>query len=56
VSDDDVDLGDAQLERLGPGRYRAAITIPRDGGWRAEVSVRTSRFDNPVAVVPFTIG
>jgi copper transport protein len=56
VTSDDVDLGDARIERVGPGRYRATVTIPRDGEWRAQVSVRTSRFDNPVAVVPFTIG
>lgn len=55
VSSDDIGLGDVPLRRTAPGRYRASVTIPRDGDWTADVSVRTSRFDNPVATVPFTL-
>lgn len=51
-----VDLGTAKLVARGKGSYRATVAIPRDGEWRAEVSVRTSEFDNPVAVVPFEVG
>ena len=52
----DVDLGGVELRRTGPGAYDADVVIPRDGDWSAEVSVRTSEFDNPVAVVPVGIG
>jgi methionine-rich copper-binding protein CopC len=56
VGDGDIDLGTARLEHRGRGRYRTTVTIPRDGRWQAQVSVRTSEFDNPVAVVPFEVG
>jgi hypothetical protein len=61
VSSDDVelgnvDLGEVELRRTGPGAYDADFVIPRDGEWSAAVSVRTSEFDNPVAVVPVGIG
>ncbi|MBZ5737764.1 copper resistance CopC family protein [Nocardioides mangrovi] len=56
VRDDDLTLGDADLERIGAGHYRATVTIPRDGDWTAQVSVRLDEFTNPVAVVPLTVG
>ena len=56
VGDGEIDLGTAKLQRRGKGRYRTTVTIPRDGRWQAQVSVRTSEFDNPVAVVPFEVG
>lgn len=55
VRNDDLTLGDANVERTGAGSYRASITIPRGGAWTAQVSVRVDEFDNPVAVVPFTL-
>lgn len=55
VTDDEVTLGDATLRRTGQGRYRTTLTIPRDGPWQAEVSVRVDKFDNPVAFVPFEV-
>jgi methionine-rich copper-binding protein CopC len=55
VSNDDVDLGEVGLRRTGPGAYDADVVIPRAGEWSAAVSVRTSEFDNPVAVVPVSI-
>ena len=54
-SNDELSLGDATLTDTGAGAYRAELTIPTDGDWTAQVSVRTSEFDNPVASVPFTI-
>jgi copper transport protein len=56
VSSDEVDLGDVELRRTGPGAYDADVVIPRDGEWSVEASVRTTEFDNPVAVVPVSIG
>ncbi len=51
-----VDLGDVELRRTGRGAYEGDVVIPRDGEWSVAVSVRTSEFDNPVAVVPVSIG
>ena len=56
VTSDDVDLGSVELRRTGRGAYDADVVIPRDGEWSAEVSVRTTELDNPVAVVPFVVG
>jgi copper transport protein len=56
IRNDDLSLGDAALTQDGPGRYRSELTVPTDGAWTANVSVRTTEFDNPVASVPFTIG
>ena len=56
ISSDDVELGDVALRRTGPGAYVADVVIPRAGEWSAAVSVRTSEFDNPVAVVPVDVG
>ena len=56
IHNDDLSLGDATLTPTGPGTYRAEVTIPTDGNWSAQVSVRTNEYDNPVAVVPLFIG
>jgi copper transport protein len=56
VSADDIDLGEVRLRRTARGAYRADVVIPTDGEWQAQVSVRTTEFDNPVAVVPFSVG
>jgi copper transport protein len=56
VSNPALTLGHATLAQTGPGAYRAELTIPTDGGWTAQVSVRVDEFTNPVAEVPFTIG
>lgn len=56
VRNDDLTLGETPVRRLRPGRYRATVTIPSSGSWTAQVSVRIDEFDNPVAVVPFTVG
>jgi len=56
VRNDQLSLGDATLVETGAGTYRAELSVPTDGAWSASVSVRTSEFDNPVAVVPFQVG
>jgi hypothetical protein len=55
VRNDELSLGEARLTGTALGSYRATVTIPTDGSWSAQVSVRTSEFDNPVAVVPFEV-
>ncbi|WP_434739603.1 FixH family protein [Micromonospora sp. SH-82] len=37
------------LANTGPGRYEASIDLPLAGSWVVQVSVRTSKYDNPVA-------
>jgi methionine-rich copper-binding protein CopC len=56
IGSSSLSLGDATLTSSGPGAYRAEVTIPTDGSWQAQVSVRTSEYDNPIAVVPFVVG
>lgn len=55
VGNADIDLGERELERSGPGEYRATVTIPVDGEWIARVSVRVDEFTNPVAGIPFSV-
>jgi copper transport protein len=55
VTNPKLTLGDATLSRTGPGAYRAELTIPTDGDWTAQVSVRIDQFTNPVADLPFTL-
>ncbi|MER7165680.1 FixH family protein [Micromonospora sp. NPDC000207] len=37
------------LANTGPGRYEASVDLPLAGSWVVQVSVRTSKYDNPVA-------
>lgn len=53
---DEVSLGDTALTATGPTTYTGAVTVPTDGTWEAQVSVRTSEFDNPVAVLELEVG
>lgn len=40
----------------GMRRYRADITLPASGEWRLEIIARTSTYEQPVIVVPVSIG
>ncbi len=51
-----MSLGDTELTATGPTTYTGAATLPTDGTWEAQVSVRTSEFDNPVAVLELEVG
>jgi copper transport protein len=37
------------LSDTGPGRYQASVDLPLAGTWVIQLSVRTSKYDNPVA-------
>lgn len=39
----------------GPGEYEADINLPLAGNWEMEVSVRISKFANPIAVIALEI-
>lgn len=48
LSTGDVDLGEVALSNLGPGVYAGDVVLPTAGTWEAQLSLRTSEFDNPV--------
>ena len=50
-----VDLGEVELRNLGPGIYAGDLVMPTSGTWKAQVSLRTSEFDNPVRTVRFDV-
>ncbi|GIG39286.1 copper resistance CopC/CopD family protein [Cellulomonas phragmiteti] len=43
------------LTATGPGRYEATLDLPLPGAWELEVSVRTSKYDNPIARIPVEV-
>ncbi|MER7457959.1 copper resistance protein CopC [Micromonospora sp. NPDC126480] len=43
------------VSRTAPGRYEAVAEFPLPGQWIIEVSVRTSKYENPVARIPVEI-
>ena len=55
LSTTDVELGAVALTNLGPGTYAGDVVIPTAGEWQAQVSLRTTEFDNPVRTVRFQV-
>ncbi|WP_275001471.1 CopD family protein [Promicromonospora iranensis] len=55
LKSDDVDLGEVRLASLGPGVYAGDVVLPTGGEWEAQVSLRTTEFDNPVRTVTFRV-
>ena len=43
-----LDLGRVPVTSTGAGTYSAQVLLPEAGTWEVQVSVRQSRFDNPV--------
>lgn len=43
------------LSPIGPGRYEAVSDFPLPGAWVIEVSVRTSKYENPISRIPVNI-
>ena len=56
LESDVLSLGETELTEVGVGSYTATMNVPLDGDWSAQISVRTTEFDNPVAVIPFNVG
>jgi copper transport protein len=46
---------DRPLSQTGPGRYEAVADFPLPGAWIIDVSVRTSKYENPIARIPVNI-
>ena len=40
---------------IGAGTYRGEVVVPRPGEWEVQVSIRLSRFENPVTTVRVTV-
>lgn len=55
IRNDAVDLGTVVLTPVGAGTYSADVVFPSSGTWEAQVSLRESEFDNPVAVVELDV-
>jgi copper transport protein len=56
VLGDDADVGDVGLEPVSLGVYAGTVSLPVDGTWRFQVSVRVDEFTNPVATVALEVG
>ena len=52
---DALDLGQVATRSVAAGTFRTDVVLPRPGTWRVQVSLRLGEFDNPVAVVTFTV-
>ncbi|GAA5117368.1 copper resistance protein CopC [Alloalcanivorax gelatiniphagus] len=55
LSTGEVDLGEVALRNLGPGVYAGDVVLPTGGTWEAQVSLRTTEFDNPVRTVELEV-
>ena len=56
IASDDVDLGVVEVAPVGAGTYAARVVIPAAGEWLVQVSLRATRFDNPVVALAFDVG
>jgi len=52
---EDIDLGEVPAVSVAAGTLEADVVLPAAGTWRLQVSLRISRFENPVAVVTFAV-
>jgi copper transport protein len=55
VASDSVDLGVVPVVPTGAGTYAAEAVIPASGAWRVQVSLRATKFDNPVVTLSFDV-
>ncbi len=50
-----LDIGTVTVTPIGAGTYRGEVVVPRAGAWEVQVSIRLSRFENPVTTVRLTV-
>lgn len=55
LSTDGLDIGEVTMIAVGAGTYRGEVVVPRPGEWEVQVSIRLSRFDNPVTTVRLSV-
>jgi copper transport protein len=48
---DGLEIGEVTVTPIGAGTYRGEVVVPRAGEWEVQVSIRLSRFENPVTTV-----
>ena len=48
MSTQGLDIGEVTMRPVGAGTYRGEVVVPRAGEWEVQVSIRLSRFENPV--------
>jgi copper transport protein len=56
VDSDQVDLGVVPVTPTGAGTYAAEVVIPSSGEWRVQVSLKATKFENPVVTLSFDVG
>ena len=52
---DGLDIGEVTVTPVGAGTYRGEVVVPRAGEWEVQVSIRLSRFENPVTTVRLSV-
>lgn len=52
---DGLDIGEVTVTPIGAGTYRGEVVVPRAGQWEVQVSIRLSRFENPVTTVRLSV-
>ncbi len=50
-----LDIGEVTMRPVGAGTYRGEVVVPRPGAWEVQVSIRLSRFENPVTTVTLVV-
>jgi copper transport protein len=55
VGSGSVDLGKVAVTSFDTGTYRVDLVLPAGGQWEVRVGLRTSRFDNPVSTLTFSV-
>ena len=50
-----LEVGRVTLTPVGAGTYRGQVVVPRPGEWEVQVSIRLSRFDNPVTTLRLSV-
>ena len=50
-----LDVGEVTMRPVGAGTYRGEVVVPRAGEWEVQVSIRLTRFENPVTTVRLTV-
>ncbi len=52
---DGLDVGEITVTPIAAGTYRGEVVVPRAGEWEVQVSIRLSRFENPVTTIRLTV-
>ncbi|MGH4026121.1 MAG: CopD family protein, partial [Pseudonocardiaceae bacterium] len=55
LPDQDIGPLERPVSRTAPGRYEAVAEFPLPGRWIIEISVRTSKYENPLTRIPVQI-